>query len=54
MTYVTDGIHLYEIEGYERNYGRIGGIVWLARNAATEARRRIWPLEQALCKPITC
>ena len=51
--YVTDGVHLYEIEGYERNYGLIGGIVWLVRDCITETIRRVWPIEQALCEPVT-
>lgn len=52
MSYVTDGVHLYEIEGYERNYGRIGGLVWLVRDVISGAFRRVWPLEQALCEPV--
>lgn len=50
--YVTDGYHLYELEGYERNYGRVGGLVWIVRDVASDRRRRVWPLEQMLCEPV--
>ena len=52
MTYITDGVHLYEAEGREGNYGLAGGAVWIVRDVVSETLRRVWPLEQSLLRTV--
>ena len=53
MTYVTDGVHLYEVEGTIENYGLIGGVFAIVRDCLTGAIREMSELEWALCDPVT-
>lgn len=50
--YVTDGFHLYEIEGTIRNYGLTGGWFMTVQNCLTGQIREVGPLELALCRPV--
>ena len=52
MRYTTDGVHLYEVEGHQENYGLAGGAVWIVRDVVSETARRVWPLEQSLLRTV--
>ena len=53
MTYLTDGVHLYEVEGTVTNYGLLGGMFAIVRDCVTGAIRDMSELEQALCDLVT-
>jgi hypothetical protein len=53
MSYLTDGVHLYELLDRLRNYGRLGGEYLLVRDCETERVRAMSPLESSLCLPVT-
>jgi hypothetical protein len=50
MTYLTDGVHLYEVEGTVTNYGLIGGVFAIVRDCMTGAIRDMGELERAICE----
>jgi hypothetical protein len=47
--YLTDGVHLYEVEGTVENYGLIGGVFAIVRDCVTGALREMDELERAIC-----
>lgn len=53
MRYITDGVHLYEVERLDRNYGLAGGYMATVRDVRTDAVRSIGNLEFALCEPVS-
>jgi hypothetical protein len=52
MSYLTDGVHLYESLGWCENFGLAGGRWLTVRNCATYAVRTLGELELALCEPV--
>lgn len=53
VSYLTDGVHLYENLGWRRNFGLTGG-GWLdVRDCVTDTVRRMCELELALCEPVS-
>jgi hypothetical protein len=52
VSYLTDGVHLYESLGWCRNFGLAGGGWLTVRDCATDAVRRLSDLELALCEPV--
>ncbi len=51
-TYLTDGVHLYEVAGTVENYGLIGGVFAIVRDCVTGALREMGELERALCDAV--
>ena len=52
MSYLTDGVHLYENLGWRKNFGLAGG-GWLAvRDCLTDTVRVMCELELALCDAV--
>ena len=47
--YLTDGVHLYEIERTVNNYGLLGGMFAIVRDCVTGALREMDELERAIC-----
>jgi hypothetical protein len=52
MSYLTDGVHLYESLGWCRNFGLAGGGWLTVRDCTTDAVRALSELELALCEPV--
>jgi hypothetical protein len=52
VSYLTDGVHLYEKIGWCQNFGLTGGGWLTVRDCVTDAVRSMCELEQALCEPI--
>jgi hypothetical protein len=52
MSYLTDGVHLYESLGWCQNFGLAGGGWLTVRNCATDTVRALGELELALCEPV--
>jgi hypothetical protein len=52
MSYLTDGVHLYEQIGWCQNFGLAGGGWLTVRDCLTEVVRSMSELEVALCEPI--
>ena len=50
--YLTDGMHLYEVERTIVNSGRLGGYHVVVRDCRTEDLREMGTLELALCTAI--
>lgn len=50
MSYLTDGVHLYEVLARVRNFGRLGGEFVQVRDVVSERTRMMGLLEQALCR----
>jgi hypothetical protein len=53
MSYLTDGVHLYETLGSCQNFGLAGGAWLTVRDCRTDIVRTMCELEQALCEPVT-
>ena len=52
MSYLTDGVHLYEQLGWCQNFGLVG-CGWLTvRDCLTDVVRSMSELELALCEPV--
>ena len=52
VSYLTDGVHLYEAIGWRQNFGLKGG-GWLSvRDCRTGDVRAMCELELALCEPV--
>ena len=52
MSYLTDGVHLYENLGSSENFGLAGGSWLTVRDCKTDVVRKMCQLEQALCEPV--
>lgn len=52
MTFLTDGFHLYEVEGQLRNFGCTGGAFTIVRDCRTDRVREMSDLERAACTEI--
>jgi hypothetical protein len=52
MSYMTDGVHLYEQLGWCQNFGLAGGGWLTVRDCLTDAVRSMSELELALCEPV--
>jgi hypothetical protein len=52
VSYLTDGVHLYEELGWCQNFGRTGGGWLTVRDCATGVVRSMSDLERALCEPV--
>ena len=52
MSFLTDGVHLYENLGTCQNFGLAGGSWLTVRDCRTETVRSMCQLEQALCEPV--
>jgi hypothetical protein len=52
MSYLTDGVHLYEMLGSYENFGLRGGSWLTVRDCRTDTVRTMSELEQALCYPV--
>jgi len=52
MSYLTDGVHLYESVGWCQNFGMVGGGWLTVRDCLTGSVRAISELELALCQPV--
>ena len=52
VSYLTDGVHLYERIGWCQNFGLAGGGWLTVRDCRTGAVRTMCELELALCEPI--
>ena len=52
MSYLTDGVHLYEELGWCQNFGRTGGGWLTVRDCFTGVVRSMSELELALCEPV--
>ena len=52
MSYITDGVHLYEIAGRHANHGLRGGEVLVVCDCASGAVRVLSDLEAALCRTV--
>ncbi len=52
VSYLTDGVHLYENLGSCENFGLVGGNWLTVRDCRTDAVRTMCQLEQALCEPV--
>ena len=53
VSYLTDGVHLYEAIGWRQNFGLKGG-GWLSvRDCRTGEERAMCELELALCEPVS-
>jgi hypothetical protein len=52
MSYLTDGVHLYEKLGWCQNFGLAGGGWLTVRDCLTDAVRSMSELELALCEPV--
>jgi hypothetical protein len=52
MSYLTDGVHLYEKLGWCQNFGLAGGGWLTVRDCLTDTVRSMCELELALCEPI--
>jgi len=52
MTYLTDGVHLYEKIRWCQNFGRTGGGWLTVRDCRTGNVRVMCQLETALCEPV--
>jgi len=50
--YLTDGVHLYEIESVVRNYGKTSGLIMTVRDCVTEILRELDAVEQAVMSPV--
>lgn len=52
MSYLTDGVRLYEDLGACQNFGLTGGSWLTVRDCRTDTVRTMCQLEQALCEPV--
>jgi hypothetical protein len=52
VSYLTDGVHLYEKIGWCQNFGLAGGGWLTVRDCRTGAVRAMCELELALCEPV--
>jgi hypothetical protein len=52
VSYLTDGMHLYEKLGWCQNFGLAGGRWLTVRDCLTDVVRTLSELEQALCEPV--
>jgi hypothetical protein len=52
VSYLTDGVHLYENLGLCENFGLAAGNWLTVRDCRTEIVRTMCQLEQALCEPV--
>ncbi len=52
MSYLTDGLHLYEKLGWCKNHGLTGGGWLTVRDCFSGAVRAMSELEYALCEPV--
>lgn len=52
MTYLTDGVHLYETIRWCQNFGLTGGGWLTVRDSRTGNVRVMCQLEAALCEPV--
>ena len=52
MSYLTDGVHLYETLHSCQNFGLAGGAWLTVRDCLTDAVRALNELELALCEPV--
>ena len=52
MSYLTDGMHLYEKIGWCQNFGLTGGGWLTVRDCRTGDVRVMCQLESALCGPV--
>ncbi len=52
MSYLTDGVHLYEEIGWCQNFGRAGGGWLTVRDCRTENVRVMCDLERTLCESV--
>jgi hypothetical protein len=52
VSYLTDGVHLYEPLGSCQNFGLAGGAWLTVRDCRTDTVRTMSQLEQALCEPV--
>ena len=52
VSYLTDGVYLYENLGSCENFGLAGGSWLTVRDCRTDIVRTMCQLEQALCEPI--
>jgi hypothetical protein len=52
VSYLTDGVHLYENLGSCENFGLAGGSWLTVRDCRTDTVRAMCQLEQALCEPV--
>jgi hypothetical protein len=52
MSYLTDGVHLYEQLDWCQNFGLTGGGWLTVRDCLTETVRSMSELEVALCEPV--
>lgn len=52
VSYLTDGVHLYENLGSCQNFGLAGGIWVTVQDCRTDTVRTMCQLEQALCEPV--
>jgi hypothetical protein len=52
VSYLTDGVHLYENLGSCQNFGLAGGSWLTVQDCRTDTLRTMCQLEQALCEPV--
>ena len=52
MSYLTDGVHLYEKLNTCHNFGLAGGSWLTVQDCRTNTVRMLSQLEQALCEPV--
>ncbi len=52
MSYLTDGVHLYESLDWRENFGLAGGRWLTVRDCSTDTVRAMSELELALCEPV--
>jgi hypothetical protein len=52
VSYLTDGVHLYENLSSCQNFGLAGGSWLTVRDCRTGTVRTMCQLEQALCDPV--
>jgi hypothetical protein len=52
VSYLTDGVHLYEQLGWCQNFGLAGGGWLTVRDCLTDDVRSMSELELALCEPV--
>jgi hypothetical protein len=52
VSYLTDGVHLYEQLGWCQNFGLTGGGWLTVRDCLTGDVRSMSELELALCEPV--
>jgi hypothetical protein len=52
VSYLTDGVHLYESLGSCQNFGLAGGSWLIVQDCRTDTVRTMCQLEQAVCEPV--